>query len=71
VLNNIKLTNAPTAIALFGGAVLLAGGTTTITSWGLGNIYTGSNGTGTCTQVYIAAANKPSVLLDSAGNIFR
>ncbi|KAJ7874928.1 pectin lyase fold/virulence factor [Mycena olivaceomarginata] len=53
-----------------GGAVLLAGGTTTITSWGQGNIYTGSNGTGTFTQGYIAAANKPSVLLDSAGNIF-
>ncbi|KAJ7303604.1 exo-beta-1,3-glucanase, partial [Mycena albidolilacea] len=70
VLNNIKLTNVPTAIGLFGGAVLLAGGTTTITSWGQGNIYTGSNGTGTFTQGYIAAANKPSVLLDSAGNIF-
>ncbi|KAJ7767999.1 pectate lyase superfamily protein-domain-containing protein [Mycena olivaceomarginata] len=70
VLNNIKLTNVPTAIGLFGGAVLLAGGTTTITSWGQGNIYTGSNRTGTFTQGYIAAANKPSVLLDSAGNIF-
>ncbi|KAJ7787191.1 hypothetical protein B0H14DRAFT_287864 [Mycena olivaceomarginata] len=70
VLNNIKLTNIPTAIGLFGGAVLLAGGTTTITSWGQGNIYTGSNRTGTFTQGYIAAANKPSVLLDSAGNIF-
>ncbi|KAJ7818710.1 pectate lyase superfamily protein-domain-containing protein [Mycena olivaceomarginata] len=70
VLNNIKLTNVPTAIGLFGGAVLFAGGTTTITSWGQGNIYTGSNRTGTFTQGYIAAANKPSVLLDSAGNIF-
>ncbi|KAJ7246916.1 exo-beta-1,3-glucanase [Mycena haematopus] len=70
VLNNIKLTNVPTAIGLFGGAVLLAGGTTTITSWGQGNIYTGSNGTGTYTQSYIAAPNKPAALLDSAGNIF-
>ncbi|KAF7362795.1 Exo-beta-1,3-glucanase [Mycena venus] len=70
VLNNIKLTNVPTAIGLFGGAVLLAGGTTTITSWGQGNIYTGSNGTGTFTQGYIAAPNKPAALLDSAGNIF-
>ncbi|KAJ7802769.1 hypothetical protein B0H14DRAFT_3113577 [Mycena olivaceomarginata] len=59
VLNNIKPTNVPTAVGVFGGAVLLAG-----------NIYTGSNGTGTFTQGYIAAANKPSVLLDSAGNIF-
>ncbi|KAJ7697688.1 exo-beta-1,3-glucanase [Mycena rosella] len=70
VLNNIKLTNVPTAIGLFGGAVLLAGGTTTITSWGQGNIYTGSNGTGTFTQGYIAATEKPAALLDSAGNIF-
>ncbi|KAJ7787189.1 hypothetical protein B0H14DRAFT_3581016 [Mycena olivaceomarginata] len=70
ILNNIKLTNVPTVIGLFGGAVLLAGGTTTITSWGQGNIYTGSNRTGTFTQGYIAAANKPSVLLDNAGNIF-
>ncbi|KAJ7787182.1 pectin lyase fold/virulence factor [Mycena olivaceomarginata] len=60
----------PPPLDFFGGAVLLAGGTTTITSWGQGNIYTGSNGTGTFTQGYIAAANKPSVLLDSAGNIF-
>ncbi|KAJ6611580.1 exo-beta-1,3-glucanase [Mycena sp. CBHHK59/15] len=58
VLNNIKLTNVPTAIGLFSGDVLLAGGTMTITSWGQGNIYTGSNGTGTYTQGYIAAPNK-------------
>ncbi|KAJ7760313.1 exo-beta-1,3-glucanase [Mycena maculata] len=70
VLNNIKLTNVPTAIGLFSGDVLLAGGTTTITSWGQGNIYTGSNGTGTYTQGYLAAPNKPAALLDSAGNIF-
>ncbi|KAJ7482757.1 exo-beta-1,3-glucanase [Mycena latifolia] len=70
VLNNIKLTNVPTAIGLFSGDVLLAGGTKTITSWGQGNIYTGSNGTGTFTQGYIAAPNKPAALLDSAGNIF-
>ncbi|KAJ7718893.1 hypothetical protein B0H14DRAFT_3170707 [Mycena olivaceomarginata] len=33
------------------------------------NIYTGSNGTGTFTQSYIAT-NKPAALLDSDGNIF-
>ncbi|KAJ6540959.1 pectin lyase fold/virulence factor [Mycena sp. CBHHK59/15] len=49
VLNNIQLTNVPTAIGLFSGDVLLAG---------------------TYTQGYIAAPNKPVVLLDSAGNIF-
>jgi glucan 1,3-beta-glucosidase len=69
VLSNIKLTNVPTAVGLFGGGVLLAGGTTTITSWVQGNVFTGSNGTGTFTQGYIAA-HKPAALLDSAGNIF-
>ncbi|KAJ7796048.1 hypothetical protein B0H14DRAFT_3158258 [Mycena olivaceomarginata] len=64
-----KNRSVPTAIGLFGGDVLLAGGTTTITSWGQGNIYTGSNGTGTFTQSYIAT-NKPAALLDSDGNIF-
>jgi hypothetical protein len=70
VLNNIKLINVPTAIGLFSGDVLLAGGTTTITSWAQGNIFTGSDGTGTFTQDDIAAPNKPAALLDSAGNIF-
>ncbi|KAJ7720935.1 exo-beta-1,3-glucanase [Mycena metata] len=70
VLSNIKLTNVPTAIGLFSGDVLLAGGTTTITSWAQGNIYTGSNGTATYTQGYIAAPVKAAALLDSAGNIF-
>ncbi|KAJ7926053.1 exo-beta-1,3-glucanase [Mycena leptocephala] len=70
VLNNIKLTNVPTAIGLFSGDVLLAGGTTTITSWGQGNIYTGSNEAGTYTQGYLAAPNKPAALLDNVGNIF-
>ncbi|KAJ7872688.1 exo-beta-1,3-glucanase [Mycena leptocephala] len=67
VLNNIKLINVPTAIGLFSGDVLLAGGTTTITSWAQGNIFTGSDGTGTFTQDDIAAPNKPAALLDSAG----
>ncbi|KAF8203427.1 exo-beta-1,3-glucanase [Mycena galopus ATCC 62051] len=70
VLSNIKLTNVPTAIGLFSGDVLLAGGTMRITSWAQGNIFTGSNATGTYTQDHIAAPNKPAALLDSAGNIF-
>ncbi|KAJ7470265.1 exo-beta-1,3-glucanase [Mycena latifolia] len=70
VLNNIKLTNVPTAVGVVGGAVVLAGGTTTITSWGQGNVYTGSSGTGTFTQGTIVAPSKPAVLLDSAGRIF-
>ncbi|KIJ14887.1 glycoside hydrolase family 55 protein, partial [Paxillus involutus ATCC 200175] len=36
VLNNIKLTNVPTAVGVVGGTTVLAGGTTTIASWGQG-----------------------------------
>ncbi|KAG6891330.1 hypothetical protein C0992_008784 [Termitomyces sp. T32_za158] len=70
VLNNAKLTNVPTAVGVVGGAVVLAGGTTTVSSWGQGNVYHGTSSTPTFTQGNVHAANKPSVLLDSAGNIF-
>ncbi|KAF9038899.1 beta-1,3-glucanase [Hymenopellis radicata] len=70
VLNNIRLNNVPTAVGVVGGAVVLNGGTTTIASWGQGNVYQGTNTSGTFTKGNIVAANKPSVLLDSAGNIF-
>lgn len=70
VLNNVKLTNVPTAVGVVGGAVVLAGGTTTIASWGQGNVFTGTNPAAKFTQGNIAAASKPSVLLDSAGRIF-
>ncbi|KAJ7168214.1 exo-beta-1,3-glucanase [Mycena crocata] len=70
VLNNIKLTNVPTAVGVAGGAVVLAGGTTTIASWGQGNLFTGSSGTGRFTQGNIVAPNKPAALLDSSGKIF-
>ncbi|KAJ7184278.1 exo-beta-1,3-glucanase [Mycena filopes] len=58
VLNNIKLTNVPTAVGVVGGAVVLAGGTMTIDS-------VGTRKCGT-----IPAPSKPDVLLDSAGKIF-
>ncbi|KAG5340340.1 hypothetical protein C0989_002151 [Termitomyces sp. Mn162] len=70
VLNNIKLTNVPTAVGVVGGAVVLAGGTTTILSWGQGNIYHGTSTASTFTQGSIPAISKPSVLLDGSGNIF-
>jgi glucan 1,3-beta-glucosidase len=53
-----------------GGATVLAGGTTTIASWGQGNVYTGTNGSGQFVQGNIPAANKPSSLLDGSGRIF-
>lgn len=70
VINNAKLTNVPTAVGVVGGAVVLAGGTTTIASWGQGNVYTGTNPTAKFTQGNIAAANKPASLLDGSGKIF-
>ncbi|KAJ7349186.1 exo-beta-1,3-glucanase [Mycena albidolilacea] len=70
VLNNIKLDNVPTAVGVVGGAVVLAGGTTMIASWGQGNVYKGSDASGTFTQGTITAPPKPAVLLDSGGKIF-
>ncbi|KNZ74781.1 Glucan 1,3-beta-glucosidase [Termitomyces sp. J132] len=58
VLNNIKLTNVPTAVGVVGGAVVLAGGTTTILSWGQGNIYHGTSTASTFTQGSIYAGCK-------------
>lgn len=68
MINNARLNNVPSAVVVQGGATLLAGGTTTIASWGQGNVYKGSSGG--FTQGSIVAANKPSVLLDTSGNIF-
>ncbi|KAH7884163.1 glycoside hydrolase family 55 protein [Phlebopus sp. FC_14] len=70
LLNNIKLTNVPTAVGVVGGATVLAGGTTTIASWGQGNVYSGTGGSKTFVQGNVASASKPSVLLDSSGRIF-
>ncbi|KAF9443873.1 glycoside hydrolase family 55 protein [Macrolepiota fuliginosa MF-IS2] len=70
VINNAKLTNVPTAVGVAGGAVVLQGGTTTIQSWGQGNIFTGTSPTGRFVQSNIVSATKPSVLLDGSGKIF-
>jgi len=56
-------------VGIVGGATVLAGGTTTITSWGQGNVYTGTNTAGKFTQGSIVSATKPSSLLDSTGRI--
>ncbi|KAG2097978.1 glycoside hydrolase family 55 protein [Suillus discolor] len=65
-----SLSNVLTAVGVTGGITVLAGGTTTIASWGQGNVYSGTSGSKTFTQGNIVSANKPSVLLDSAGQIF-
>ncbi|THH06760.1 hypothetical protein EW145_g3870 [Phellinidium pouzarii] len=70
VLNNIQLNNVPTAVGVVGGAVVLNGGTTTISSWAQGNAYTGTSSSGTFVQQAISAPTKASSLLDSSGMIF-
>jgi len=51
------------------GTTILAGGTTTIGSWGKGNIYTGTHPNGTFTQGEIPSAYKDPSLLDPNGFI--
>jgi hypothetical protein len=70
VINNAKLNNVPTAVGVANGSVVLAGGTTTIQSWGQGNVFSGTDGSGRFVQSNIVNANKPSVLLDESGNVF-
>ncbi|KAI0748312.1 exo-beta-1,3-glucanase [Daedaleopsis nitida] len=72
VLNNIHLTNVATAVGVTGGPTVVAGasGSMTINSWGQGNVFSGTSSTAKFTQGNIAAPNKPSNLLDSAGRIF-
>jgi glucan 1,3-beta-glucosidase len=69
VLNNIVLNNVPTAVGVAGGNVVLEGGSTTIDSWGQGNIYTGTNAAGTFTQGELPNPTKADSLLQD-GKIF-
>ena len=59
----------PVAVGVVGGAVVLNGGTTTISSWGQGNVYQGTESTGVFTQGDIPAPSKPSSILDNLGRI--
>ncbi|KAI0372846.1 exo-beta-1,3-glucanase [Pilatotrama ljubarskyi] len=70
VLNNVHLTNVPTAVGVVGGATVLAGGTTTIDTWAQGNVFSGTSPTGKFVQGAVPSPSKPSSLLDSAGRIF-
>jgi glucan 1,3-beta-glucosidase len=72
VINNMKLNNVPSAIAVADGTVILAGstGTATVASWGMGNVYSGKNSQGHFVQGNIPAGNKDASLLDSTGRIF-
>jgi glucan 1,3-beta-glucosidase len=70
LLNNVKLTNVPTAVGVADGSTVLAGGTKTIAHWGQGNVYTGTSSTGKFVQADLTAPTKDSSLLDSSGKIF-
>ncbi|OSD08671.1 glycoside hydrolase family 55 protein [Trametes coccinea BRFM310] len=70
VLNNVHLTNVPTAVGVVGGTTALAGGTTTIDSWAQGNVFSGTSQTAQFVQAAVPAPTKASSLLDSAGRIF-
>ncbi|KAF7978685.1 hypothetical protein HWV62_44937 [Athelia sp. TMB] len=73
VINNAQLSNVTTAVGVLGStAAVLAGSSSTMTiaSWGQGNVYTGTGGTGKFTQGTIANPSKAASLLDSAGRIF-
>ncbi|KJA18280.1 glycoside hydrolase family 55 protein [Hypholoma sublateritium FD-334 SS-4] len=69
VLNNVKLNNVPVAVGVVGGATVLAGGTTTIASWGQGNVFKGTSGTRAFTQGNIPAPSKAGGILDGNGRI--
>lgn len=47
VLDNLKVVNVDVIVKTDGGVKLLSGGTTTITSWGIGKKYANTAGTGT------------------------
>ncbi|KAI9065088.1 glycoside hydrolase family 55 protein [Trametes sanguinea] len=70
VLNNVHLTNVPTAVGVVGGTTVLAGGTTTIDSWAQGNVFSGTSQSPKFVQAAVPAPTKASSLLDSAGRIF-
>ncbi|KIY65201.1 glycoside hydrolase family 55 protein [Cylindrobasidium torrendii FP15055 ss-10] len=70
VLYNVTLENVPVAVS--DGNVLLAGlkdGTTTIKSWGQGNIYKGKNSNARFAQGDLFAPPLPTSLLNKNGNV--
>ncbi|KAI0332110.1 exo-beta-1,3-glucanase [Cubamyces sp. BRFM 1775] len=69
-LNNIHLTNVPTAVGVVGGTTVLPGGTVTIESWAQGNVFSGTSQSPQFVQGNVPAPTKAASLLDSAGRIF-
>ncbi|KAF8520004.1 exo-beta-1,3-glucanase [Hysterangium stoloniferum] len=66
LLDNVKLSNVPTAVKTAQGITVFAGpGTGTITQWAQGNIYSGSSGSGKFVQTSLIQPEKPSSLLQN------
>ena len=73
-MNNVKLTNVPTAVAVSNDSVLLPGTsssetTKTIAAWAQGNVYHGTKTSPTFIQADIAAPYKNPSLLTPEGKI--
>ena len=73
-MNNVKLTNVPSAVVVSNGSVVLPGtgsseATKTITAWAQGNVYHGTNTSPTFVQADIAAPYKNPSLLTPEGRI--
>lgn len=70
VLDNVQLTNVPQAVANTQSGTVLAGGTTTIDTWGQGHTYSGSSTVSNVQSTLTRPFSKPAVLLDSTGKVF-
>lgn len=65
----IVTDTSPKAVKVADGRTVLEGGSTTIESWGQGNVYSGSDSKATFTQGDIPAATKDESLLDGSGKV--
>jgi len=70
LLDNVVLTNVPTAVGSAEGGSVLPGGTITITSWGRGSRYQDASGVGAYVADNIPAPRKDIGLLDTQGRFF-
>ncbi len=69
VIHNARLSNVAVAVATADGTEVLSGGTKTIRSWAQGNIYAGSNPSGSFYQGDLSAPSLPPSTLDSNGAV--
>lgn len=70
LLDNVRLVNTPKAVAALTGETMLAGGTTTITSFGRGSRYNDASGTPQYVMNEIPNVRKDASLLDGEGRFF-